>query len=175
MINLTNNLLNKYPPKKGVIGRYSCSKIWAMINGYLSPEDYLQGEEIDFTGAMNMFNGTMKHEAIQSLLEEEYTMEVKKEMKVKDFEIVGMADCLNIEELLEIKTSFKEHDKAKPWATHQIKLYLTLFKIPQGRIVQPIRTQDSLFLKVLGEYKRNDDWFNNEMDKLAAFHSQLIN
>ncbi len=99
-------------------------------------------------------------------------MEEKKVMKVGDFEIVGMADMMNDQEILEIKTSQKVHPKAKPWAAHQIKLYLTLFEIPKGRIVQPIKGDNKLYLKVLGEYKRNDAWFNKEMEKLAEFHKQ---
>jgi len=211
MIDLTEKLLKRYPPKPGKVGRYSCSKIWAFINGYCTPQQYLDGEEVDFKGAMNMFNGTHKHAMIQSLLEDDYFMEYKKEkymsvgdcpkcgekeleiatinspldetstyycprcdkfVEIPNFTIVGVADCINQNEILEIKTSQKVHDKAKPWAAHQLKLYLTLFEIPKGRIVQPIISK-GLYLKVLGEYKRNDQWFEKEMLKLAEFHKQL--
>lgn len=174
MIDLTGKLLSKYHKKEGKIGRYSCSRIWAMLNGYTTPEQYLKGEEIDFRGAMNMWQGTFKHEVIQELLKDDYFLEYKKVKQVGDFEIVGMADCIIWDEILEIKTSDKVHLKAKPWAINQLKLYLSLFEIPKGRIVQPIKTANKLYLKVLGEYKRNDVWFSKTMDKLAIFHKRIM-
>ena len=170
MIDLTQKLLDMYSPRIGKVGRYSCSKIWGILNGYCTPEQYINGEEIDFKSAMNMWQGTTKHAQIQQLLEDDYFLEYKRELKVGDFTIVGMADALNWEEILEIKTSEKVHDKAKPWAVHQLKLYLTLFERPKGRIVQPLRTANKLYLKELGEYKRDDTWFYKEMEKLNEFH-----
>ena len=178
-IDITQDLLDKYPPRPNKVGRYSCTKIYAILQGWTTPEQYLDGEEVDLKGARNMLKGTYKHEAIQSILADEYFMEYKKVMKVYDFEIVGMADMikwlLDPEEraLLELKTSDNVHPKAKPWAVHQIKLYLTLFEMPRGILVQPVETPNKQLLKVLGEYKRNDVWFWKQMDKLAEFHKQV--
>ncbi len=39
---LTDQILE---PHSNKIGRYSISKIWGILNGYLTPEQYIKGEE----------------------------------------------------------------------------------------------------------------------------------
>ena len=173
MIDLTEKLLALYPPKPNKVGRYSCSKIYAILHGWITPEQYINGEAVDFIGAFRMWQGTKKHEQIQELLKDDYIIEEKREKKVKDFEIVGMADLMTEDTVLDIKTSFKLIN-AKPWAVHQVKLYLTLFERPFGEIVQPIWTGNKLYLKTLGKYKRDDDFFNKQMDLLAKFHELCL-
>lgn len=171
-IDKTKEFLALYPPKAGVMGRYSCSKIWSFLNGYCSPQQYLEGETVDFKGALRMFNGTMRHEAFPKLFPE-YQSEVKKEMKVGKFIIVGVADYLNKEEVLEMKTSEKVYEKAKPWAIHQAKLYCNLFDRQIARIIQPIIKGNKLLFKELSVVKKDDSWFKAEMEKLKKFDEEV--
>lgn len=166
-INLSEALLksinNDSHPKK--LHRYSCSNIYALLKGWEDPKTYLEPKLFDFQNAYRMWQGKWKHQQIQSLLEE-YDQEIKVEKEVDGMTIVGMADLINETEVIEIKTSEKLHDKAKAWQSHQLRLYLTLFERPTGRVVQPIRTKSGLFLKELGTYKRNDTWFEGQMSLL---------
>ena len=171
MIDLTPNLLDNYKKKPGVVGRYSCSKIYALLRGWTSPQQYLEGEIIDFKSAKNMWLGTKKHLMIQELMPE-WDQEINLVKKVKDFEVVGMADLINDDEIIDLKTSLKLIG-AKPWSVHQIRLYLTIFEREKGRLMQPIWKDDKLILKELGVYSRDDDWFNKEMDKLEVIHKQI--
>ena len=113
-----------------------------------------------------MWQGKWKHQQVQSLLPE-YQQEIKVEKEVDGLTIVGMADLMDETEVIEIKTSEKLHDKAKAWHIHQLRLYLTIFEREKGRVVQPVKSKDGLFLKELCVYKRNDAWFNKEMEKLG--------
>jgi hypothetical protein len=173
-IDITKNLLdqtnNTGHEKKA--GRYSCSQIYPLLNGWVKPEDYLKQETFDFENAFRMWQGSGKHEMIQSLMPE-YFQEVKKEMEVDGMTIVGMADLINDEEVIEIKTSEKLHDKAKKWHEMQLKLYLVLFDRPKGKIVQPCYDKKGLYLKVLGEYKQDKNFFNKTMEKLKVIDEQI--
>lgn len=178
IIDLTEVLLKRYNdnPKINVVGRYSVSKLWSMMNGYLKVENYTKPEPVNFEGAMNMWQGTHKHVQVQELLDE-YDKEIKIVKKIEyiggDFEIVGMCDAINPEHGLELKTSQKLHSSAKRWHVYQAKIYCTMFEREIFKVVQPVRTKERIYLNVLEEVKRNDSWFNKEMQKLGAYHEQL--
>ena len=177
-IDLTDALIKSVNSthRENKIGRYHISKIWGMLNGYLPPEKYLEGEQLDFTGAINVWQGTNKHNQIQDLLRRKYgsaEMEVKKELKVGDFTIVGSCDVLFPGELWELKTSMSLIP-AKKWAIHQLKLYLHTHDREEGAIYQPRMTGTKLFLKELGRYKKSQKWFDGEMEKLQRYHNQLL-
>jgi hypothetical protein len=145
--------------------RYSASNIYALLKGWEKPETYLEPKIFNFKEAFRMWQGINKHKEIQELLPE-YEQEVKIEKEIDGLTIVGMADLMNKEEILEIKTSTKLHQKAKPWHTHQLKLYLTLFEKPKGSVVQPVTSNKGLSLKTIGTYERDDEWFKGEIEKL---------
>ncbi len=157
--------------KQRVLHRYSVGDIWALLNGYLTPENWLRGEKKDFKNAFNIFQGTWKHKQIQSLMTE-YEQEVKKEMKVGDITLVGMADLLAGDKGIEIKTSEKIHIKAKPWHEYQAKLYCILFDRPKWEIVQPI-IDGGLKLKIIGTVYKDDKWFSKIMKKLQLFDKEI--
>ena len=119
-----------------------------------------------------MWQGTWKHEQIQQLLEG-YECEIKKEFELEGLTIVGKADAINKEEILEIKTTDKVLEKAKSWHTEQLTWYLYMFGRQKGRIVQPVKTSDKLYLKVIGEVKRNDKLVERQIKKLKEFHEKL--
>lgn len=180
IIDLTGRLLDSYNknPKQNVIGRYSVSKLYSMLGAdWLPPEKYLSTEPVDFEGAMNMWNGTWKHQMVQSLLPE-YQKEIKKVMKFnidgQQFEIVGMCDAIADDHGLEIKTSSKLHTDSKRWHDHQARIYCTMFEREVFKVVQPVVSKDKVQLNILKEIKRNDTWFNKEMVKLAAYHKELV-
>jgi len=161
-----------YPPKKGKVGRYNCSSLWGIVYGYLSPEQFINGEEIDFKSALRMYNGTHDHEKTQKLLKG-YECEIKKEYEIDGITLVGKVDAINKEEILEIKTSDKVFENAKRWHIYQGKIYCTLFNMPVCYIVQPVYTDTELYLKVVGEAKRNDSWFAKQIKILKEFHQQV--
>ena len=167
---LLKSINNDGHPKK--LHRYSCSNIYALLQGWEKPETYLEPKTFDFLNAYRMWQGKWKHQQVQSLMPE-YEQEIKVVKEVGNLTIVGMADLINDEEVIEIKTSEKLHTKAKAWHTHQLKLYLTLFERPTGRVMQPVKTEDGLILKELGTYKRSDSWFEGQVEKLGVIDKKI--
>lgn len=173
-IDLTQKLVKKTNseghPKK--LHRYSCSNIFALLKGWEDPKTYLEPKIFDFENAYRMWQGKHKHLMIQELLPE-YDQELKVEKDIDGITIVGMADLINEDEVIEIKTSEKLYPKAKAWQEHQLRLYLTLFERDKGRIVQPVKQGNKLYLKELGSYKRNDAWFDKQIEKLRVIDKQI--
>ncbi len=175
--------LQKYTEERdrpNKVGRYSISQIYAYLNGWQTPEDFIKGEKLDFTSQFRCFQGTSKHKQIEELMKLlGYKTEVKKEMKVGDFTIVGIADYLSDNEVADLKTSAKLYDKAKPWQIFQVKLYCTVFKKDIGKVAQPIYKSNSngeptdFYLKEIGSTKRDDGWFKAKMEKLNKFHNKV--
>ena len=175
--------------RENKVGRYSCSSIYAFLQGWETPEDFIKGKQMDFAGQFNCWEGTYKHKAIEELMEIlGYETEVKKEMKVGDFTIVGIADYLSKDEVSDLKTSRELYSKAKKWHEFQVKLYCTLFEKPVGKIMQPVFEEEykpnkvgipkpvptNFYLKEIGSVKRDDSWFKKEMEKLSAFHKEVV-
>jgi len=183
-INLTENLLKHYlgEIRPQEIGRYSCSKVYGIIKGYTSVEQYIKGEKFEFPAIMRMWNGTSKHKQIEPLLElRGYTCEQKVEktfyvplMTTGEITLTGKCDAINDTEVLEVKTSEKLYQTPKEWHTMQLTLYLSLFNREKGRIVQPVVKKDGLYLKVLGEVKRNEEAFNKIIGKLQEFNLKVM-
>ncbi len=173
--NLTEFLLEKYASKKGEIGRYNTSSLWAITHGYLSVKEFLEGKPIDSLSAFRMWQGTGKHLQIQELLEGKFEIETKVEFKSPEYDwiLVGKADALSKDTVLEIKTSTDLMFEAKPWAEYQCRAYCSLFEKKKGIIVQPIVKDSQIFLKTIGEVKRDDKWFQGELKKLDNFHLKL--
>jgi len=167
---LLKSINNDGHPKK--LHRYSCSNIYALLQGWEKPETYLEPKTFDFLNAYRMWQGKWKHQQVQSLMPD-YIQELKVVKEVGNLTIVGMADLINDEEVIEIKTSEKLHNKAKAWHLHQCKLYCILFDRPVGRIVQPVKSGDSLYLKVIGEVKKDPKWFAREMEKLKVIDDKI--
>lgn len=172
-IDLTERLLEKNKARGGEVGRYHISKIaWWLYAGFPSPEDYLKGEQFDFPSVLRMWRGEKKHEMIQELLPE-YQHEIKKEWVWEGFVVVGKVDCIDDKEISELKTSEKLYDKAKPWAVNQLKIYLTMFERPTGKVLQPIISNNQLILKELAVVKRDDNFFSEAMSKVKEFDKKV--
>jgi hypothetical protein len=180
-IDLSKRLLDKAKEnrRENIVGRYSISKIWAINNNYLSPKQYLEGEEIDFLGAFRMWQGVSKHRQLEELLKDDYQVEQKKEMEIEiddeKFTIVGVADILDFidkKDVCDFKTS-QELKVAKRWDLAQVQIYATLFEKPKGYILQPRYTKDAFWVEIIGQVERNDDFFWAEMKKLCRFHKAL--
>jgi len=173
-IDLTPALYKVLEPRERKVGRYNVSEIWAMLNGYLGVKDFFQKQAIDFEQAVRIYNGIKVHEKIETLLKEMgYETEVKKEMKWKDFVIVGKVDAINEKEIIEIKTSEGILGTAKKWHEHQVKMYLTMFEKERGIIAQPMKTSKKIYLNILKEIKRDDKWFERQMALLEKYHLSL--
>jgi len=173
---LTEKLLNKIKDDnhENKVGRYSCSKIWGILNGYMTPEQYIKGEEVSVLGATRMSQGKLKHKFLEDIFKDEYETEVKKEFDVGEFKIVGIADILDLggKNVCDFKTSdaLKE---GKRWDLYQVFLYCTIFDRPKGIILQPRFTEEKIWLENIGTVKRNDKKFYKEMEKLSAFHKKV--
>ena len=183
-MDLTQRLLDLYACKKGQVGRYPVSSIWAICNGYKSVEDYFFGEPIEFDAAIRMSNGVWKHAQIQELLDTKI-FEIEKKIawmpETADFEIVGKCDFIDKAEnglIYEIKTSEKLLTM-KPWHEWQGKIYCSLFKrekcfILQPLIDYPIKERERLVLKTIGVTERDEIWFKSVVKKLTSFHKKLL-
>ncbi len=178
-IDITDLLHNKLGKKRRKIGRYNCSDLYAIKAGWLTPEKFLMGEEVDFLGLMRMLSGIIIHEKIQMLLEKD-ACEVKVEYPYQDIVLVGKADYLppsEPNEVWDFKTSEKIMDKAKPWGLHQVKMYATMFDKEVGVIYQPVIVRDGddgkIILRDKGRVDRDDLWFEKEMGMLYSFHEKV--
>jgi len=173
-MDITNLLLKRYNSKPREVGKFNCSDIWAINNGYLGVEEYLKGKENTVKDCLNMFGGVMKHTAIQELFEDtDYEIEKRVEYR-PDYEwyIVGKADLINKDHIIEIKTSDKLLEKAKSWHIYQCRFYTTMLERPEALIVQPV-VSDKLVLKEIGRVKRNDKWVQGQLEKLNEFYKKL--
>ena len=172
MIDLTPRLRELYGEKKRKLGRYNASEIWAIDKGYLKPENYLKKEILDFKSIFRMWQGTWKHKQVEELLEG-WKLERKTEYAHENWTLVGKADGLKDNQVLEIKTSTTLFDKAKSWHEYQVKLYCSLFLKEEGIICQPVIKGNSLILKIIGTVKRDDKWFLRVIEKIDKFHNQV--
>lgn len=171
---LTELIKAKGKPYPRKLGRYNASEVYAIFAGWKSPEDWVFPQDIDVKSLMRMNMGTIIHSHIQSYLEPQ-RCEVKRTYTTPDGEItiVGKADYLLDDDVWDIKTSESELAKSKPWQEHQVKMYCTMFERPHGKIMQPVRTEESLYLRCVGEVTRDDAWFLGEVEKLRAFHEKV--
>ena len=175
-MDITELLLKRFAPQKQEIGKFNASSIYGITHRYTNIEEYLNGKQFSFIEAFRCWNGTAKHNQIQELFEglEEYEIEKRAEYKYKDFVVVGKADLLTKDQIIEIKTSQDLMSEAKPWALYQCKIYCSLFDRTKGIIVQPIIKGSSIELKELGVVEKDDKFFQKELVKLENFHKQVL-
>lgn len=175
MIDLTPTLLSLYAKKPRKLGQFNVSDVWAIAYKYLTPQMFLKGEEVDFEGVLRMWQGRWKHAQVQEILKEMgYELEVRKEYRCREeWKLVGKADAVSETDLLEIKTSETLLSSAKDWHLYQGRLYCTMFDMPRCFILQPIVTGSRVFLKKIGEAKRDDKWFEKQMEVLDKFYKEL--
>lgn len=167
--------------KERKIGRYNVSDIWAMLNGYLPIEQYTKTDELDNAALVNVFLGTEKHTIINKLLNSIYPegiQEQKIEKDFGDFVIVGRADFIVGDKIVEIKTSNVVMSTSKTWHDYQLSWYLWLFNKPVGLIVQPLITYkqnkpEDICLKIIKKLKVNPVWCEQELKKLKDYHNKL--
>jgi len=175
MIDLTPYFIESFKRKR-VIGRYSVTDLWAIIHGYLTPENYLKEESFKIIDIVRMINGTVKHKILEEfLIENGWQIEIKKEFPYEDIVFVGKVDAINDKEILEIKTSDKIIPVGKDWQKLQLKVYLTMFERESGCLVQPVYTNEKIYLKKITEIKRDDEYVFNIFKKVKEFHNQLLN
>lgn len=176
LYNLTDVLIEDYKNTR-VIGRYRVSDLWGMLNGYLPPEQFLNENIKEISEIVKMLLGETKHFFVEKYLKIlGYETEISVEKTINDFVIVGRIDAYKDETILEIKTSDKLLNKAKKWHEFQLKVYLSLFEKNFGQVVQPAFNSKNFYLKVIGEVKRDDDWFYNfVIPQLEEYHKKVVN
>lgn len=160
---LTEVLVDDYKPRKREPNRVSVTSVHAMLVGW-------EDRPINFKGVMNMWRGTMKHNALEPLLQKlGYQTEIKMEHQTPyDWVLVGIVDAMADDHLLEIKTTDSILDTAKEWHVTQGRLYCSMFERPSCTIVQPVIDweNEKLYLKHLRSVKRNDKWFENTLQRI---------
>jgi len=139
--------------------RISVSAVYGLLESW-------EDRPPDLLGMIRMTEGRAKHKMIQELLPQ-YQHEVKIEYPFGNLVLVGKADCVGEDHILEIKTSRELKDKAKEWEVCQAKLYCSLFEKPECWICQPCFTGEKLYLKILRRVKRNEDWFKETLQTLT--------
>lgn len=174
--NLTQKLKDKMAPRPRVRGRYNSSELWGIVNGYTTPEQWLNAAPRAVSELLSMWAGIGAHNQIQELLGVEYA-EKKIEYKYKDIVLVAKADYMppHADEVWEFKTSDKRMDKSKPWHDYQVRLYASMFNKPRGLVYQPLQDKDGVYLKHLSTVTRDDAWFEGELEKLYQFHLKVEN
>jgi hypothetical protein len=162
-----------------VRGRYNASELYFINHGTgklkTTPEKWMNAPEKEIKELLTMWSGIGMHSQIQGLLGKENS-EKKKEFVYKDIVLVGIADFIPpspADEVWEIKTSEKAMAEAKVWHKHQARLYTTMFNRSKGIIYQPVQDDKGVYLKNLGEVKRDDSWFERELQKLYEFHLEV--
>ena len=107
-------------------------------------------------------------------------IEEKKEIEIEiddvKFTLVGKADIQNLVEkndVCDFKTSETLTAEAKPWSIHQLQMYCHVFNKPVAYIVEPRKSDNNFWLEVIGKTLRDEDFFWQEMKKLAKFHKKL--
>lgn len=176
-IDLTPHLIKSMKSYPRTIGRYNSSEIYAILHGWVTPETWLNPPQKTVKEMKVMWKGTWAHNQIQSILKKDLC-EQKNVAEYKGIKIVGKADYMPDEEYIdqvwEFKTSESVMEKAKDWQKFQVKMYTTMFKRDKGVILQPVETETQILLKVLGEVKRDDDWFVIQMEKIYQFHLEVL-
>ena len=69
------------------IGRYWSSELYAIIKGYLKPEDFFRKKEIDLTGCQMILVGEAMEAKLRELLEKQnidFQAQVKRELKINN-------------------------------------------------------------------------------------------
>jgi hypothetical protein len=180
-IKLEKAFLELYKPKQRTVGKYYVSDLWAMTSGYLPPEKFLALEPFNLGSQINCHMGIEKHESVQKLLQVIYpkgVAEERVEKKFGDFVIVGKADFIENDVIIEIKTSFDLMPDSKPWQDYQLKWYLELFRKERGYVVQPVfKTYNGkpvdMRLKILKIVYCNPLFVDKELDKIKMYHQAL--
>jgi len=174
-IDLTPMLRKKmasYPRKRG---RYNSSEVWGIMNGYVTPENWMQPRAKSPIEMLRMWGGILVHDHVQRLLPAE-TNEVKLVHAYKDIVLVAKADNVPkdpSDEVWEFKSSAKAMDNSKPYHDYQVRLYCSIFKREKGIVFQPVQNSKGLFLKRIGTIARDDVWFEQELEKLYQFHLKV--
>jgi len=169
---LTSSLLEKYKGRPKKVGRYSVSDVWAIEKVYLTVEKFFAGQDNDFISCFRMWQGTWKHQQVQELLQG-YIVEKKVEYPHEDWLLVGKADAMNEDHVLEIKTGDTIKDEAKEWHMYQGKIYCTIFQRPECFIVQPVVKGETIRLKTIGTVQRDDKWFEEKLKVIGEFHKKV--
>ena len=184
MIDLTELLLASHSRGPREIGHYRASDLYAITHGYLTPEKFLKPDPIDFLGAFRMWQGTWRHKQVQELLEkygeEKYEIEPERTISLGEgVTLRGHADALSgSQEVIEIKTSDKVRGQATAGHLYQARVYCSLFDRRVGIVVQPVFVEKDgnpvkVYLKEIGRVEKNEVWFQQQLEKLRAFHTAV--
>lgn len=174
-INLTPILIEEMKAHPRVAGRYNSSELYFISKGWTTPQKFLNPEERKIEEIIRMWKGIGMHNQLEKLLGEE-NCEKKREFRYKGIILVAKADYFppdKPDEVWEFKTSDKLYSSAKPWHEHQAKLYTTMFEVDYGRIYQPVQDDNGLYLKCLGSVKRDDKWFQDQLEMLVNFDKRV--
>ena len=176
MIDLTPGLKKKYTPWIRKVGRYSVTDLYDIVHGNLTVKNFFKPSSFTQSSMYYMWKGKWDHMKAQDLLIElGYEIEIKKEKKINDWVVVGRADCLQLDEVIEIKTS-KNILKPNPHHVFQTRIYCTLFEKKDGYIYQPMYKPltHELYMRLVKKVQRDDAWAEEQFIKVDEFHNKLL-
>ena len=166
--------------KREPLNKFRVSECWACVKGYKTLKEFVEGKEVDPRSTYIMDSGTARHEMVQRYFKDEYEMEVVVKKQIGEIIISGRADMVKGDEVWEIKTSLDLINECKSWYEYQTKMYLSLLEKEKGIIVQPVmQNKDDpknfkILFNVLGEVKRDDDWFAEQIKLLTDYYHKVI-
>jgi hypothetical protein len=171
LIDITEKL--RSPPKKREpLNKFRISEGYDIIKGHISMKKFVEGEEVKPISRYIMDKGTHKHQMIQEYLKDDYEMEVPVKVETEGIILSARVDMVK-DEVIEIKTSDKLLEEKDKYIW-QLKMYLSMLKKERGKVVQPIIIGDRIYLNVLSEVKRDDEWYNKQIILLKDYYNKVV-
>lgn len=164
------NYLNQREKRERKVGRYHASELWAILTGRFQPEDFRKEQKYDLKSCRNIIEGELRELALKQLLDFskiKYEYQVKKVLKVKDFEIVAVSDFLFEDMVLECKSP-TTMTGIKEWNKPQLEAQYRMFKKPVYIMYLKERFENKTY-----NYVPNEKLWNEILNKVSEFHKKL--
>ena len=168
---LLKNYLNSREKRPRKIGRYHSSELYSIITGKLKPEDFFKPKTFDLQVCRNIYEGEIREKALSILLRFNKILmkeQVKDVLKIKDFEIVCVADFTFEDRILECKAPGIMPDSIKPWNYPQLEIQHRLFNLPVYIIYIKERFDYRVF-----KYTPNNEFYQEILKRVEEFHIKL--
>lgn len=168
---LTQKLRTRLNSFSRVRGRYYVSDLYYIVNGLMTPEEWLKPKQKDIEGLVKILSLQGMHDKVVGLIKGDFKEE-KAESVYEGITLVGRCDLLNVEKS-EVWSLQVDAGEIKPWTEYQLRLYCSMFSRDVGLLYQPVSDKNGLYLKNLLKVEKDDDWFGEQVKKLYTFHLEV--
>jgi hypothetical protein len=155
------------------VGKYNSSELYAIIKGYLKPQDFFKEKEIDKMGAGLITIGLACENKLTEIFQTMNTdceYQVRKEIKINDeIIIVAKPDFVFKTHILEVKTPLNPQDTIPEKWIYQLEAYYRAFKMPVYLGVikpQPFWVDEM-------KYTPNETRWERTVEAVINFHNKL--